>query len=71
MDNMYILVAIPTELIEDAGIDVCDVVQIYAAGSRIVIETPDTDDFDDNFCSMCFCCNNCARLRAGCDNDEE
>lgn len=62
MDNLYLFVAIPADLIEESGIDLSLPVQMYTRDNQIVIENPDEsvfschDDCDDlDGCRACRC----------------
>ncbi len=62
MDNLYFLVAIPSDLIDESGVDITSPIAIFAKDSQIVIENhddsiydclDDCDDFDG--CRACRC----------------
>ena len=56
--NEFAMVAIPTELLDEAGIEVDGVIQMYVDENRLVLTPIDDEEFDelDHDCHFCFEC---------------
>lgn len=58
--NGMVLFPIPTELLEEVGLDEMDVIQMSVSDNKLIIEKADTDGFIcDGDCRNCPCSGSC------------
>lgn len=58
--NEFAMIAIPTELLEETGIEIDGVIQMYVDGDRLILTPLDDEDFDylDDDSHIRFDCGN-------------
>lgn len=57
MKSDMILLAVPSELLEEAAIDLCDTLEMFASDGRLIIQQAQEDE-----CDRCPCCRCPARV---------
>ena len=67
--NEYLLLSIPLDMLEEAGIREESVIQMSAAGGKILIEAVSRDDTEDFVCDGD--CESCPLNTTDCDGDCE
>lgn len=65
----YLLLSVPLDMLEEAGIREESVIQMSAAGGKILIEAVSHDDMEDFVCDCD--CENCPLNTTDCDGDCE
>lgn len=66
--NDMVLFPIPTDLLEEVGLDEMAVIQMSVANNKLIIEKADTDSFIcDGDCKDCPCSGSCDEG----ENDED
>ncbi len=67
--NEYLLLSIPLDMLEEAGISEESVIQMSAAGGKILIEAVSRDDAENFMCDGD--CESCPLNTTDCDGDCE